>query len=238
MKQKEILEVPYSITEQLLENEEFNYNEFVFDPFSNNDSIVKVLFNNKSIKYYMRYYNENDKDFLNENICFDYIISKPLFSLWKESIQKAKKIVTKKFAFLGQLEFLTEKSLYFDLYCSLTKVYIFVEKFNLSFFDKEKELNKLNDRLIDEYKFGYNDYDIEIKQIKNQIKEIKKLIHYPKLREDGKYPSGNDCYCWFIFEKQDINKNYAKTIMNVNKQEYPIIRWINNAKYILKNENK
>lgn len=199
----DFFETPYSFTEQLLENEKFDYNRTVLEPACGNGAISKKLedcFGTKQV-FYDRFTLGDfiQRNFLTEkNRNFDYIITNPPFSLWDEFVKKAKEIAKEKFAFLGRLEFLTgisrfKNNLYNDPEYPLTKVYIFVRKVNLSY-----------------------------------TKE------YPKLRDDGKYPAGMYHYAWFIFEKQDINKLYSNSIICIDKQEYPIIRWINNQKYILK----
>ena len=136
----DFFETSYSMTEQLLENENFDYDKTVLEPACGNGAILKILDSKfKFIDYYDKYskYFKN-YDFVNEPIKHKYIITNPPFSLWDEFVQKAKTVATGKFAFLGRLEFLTgisrfRNNLYSDPEYPLTKVYIFVRKVNLSY---------------------------------------------------------------------------------------------------------
>jgi hypothetical protein len=222
---------PYSMAEQLLENEKFDYNRSVLEPASG----VLAIFNVLSDKGFLPIHGDikNGFDFLKkenitayENKPFDYIITNPPYSLWDEFIQKAKEIAIEKFAFLGRLEFLTgisryNNKIYSDPNYPLTKVYIFVRKVNLSFFNKEKETQNYFDSV--KPNCGYDG---------NKLKEIERRINYPELREDGKYPAGMYHYAWFIFEsKYYFERNFLQ------QPKYPIIKWINNQKYILHKED-
>jgi hypothetical protein len=204
---------PFSMTEQLLENEDFDYTKSILEPSSGNGAIVKTLRKYfKDISY--SDLNLEEKldngihsfgcDFLTdwESRLYDCIITNPPYSLWDEFVKKAKEISKIKFAFLGRLEFLTgisryENKLYFDEYYPLTRIHIFVRKANLSFTDADK----------------------------TKIKEHE--IYYPKLREDGKYPAGMYHYAWFIFEKASNGEEIFP----------PIIKMINNQEYILGKNN-
>lgn len=215
----DFFETPYSMTEQLLENERFDYDRTFLEPAEGHGAIEKILYQRVKIHNLYSYdlcYRQK-VDFLKEDRKFDYIITNPPFSLWDEFVQKAKTIAAEKFAFLGRLEFLTgikrfNDSLYFDSNYPLTRVYLFTRKVNLSFFDKAKEINNF----IKNYRMGTD---------KKKLKELQKKIDYPKLREDGKYPAGMYHYAWFIFE----NDGYRKYAHN----NFPILKWIDNQKYIL-----
>lgn len=148
----DFFETPYSMTEQLLENEKFDYNKTVLEPASGKLAIFNVL----SDKGFLPIHGDikNGFDFLKkenitefENKPFDYIITNPPYSLWDQFVQKAKQIAIEKFAFLGRLEFLTgikrfNEGLYFDPNYPLTKVYIFVRKVNLTFTNDYLELRE------------------------------------------------------------------------------------------------
>jgi hypothetical protein len=227
----DFFETPYSMTEQLLENEKFDYNKIVLECAYGYGAIVNILlkhFNTSSIYGYDKYTPDcYSQDFLKEkNINkFDYIITNPPFSLWDKFVEKAKEVAIEKFAFLGRLEFLTglkrhEENMYYDSEYPLTKVYYFIRKVNLSFFDKEEELKRI-ESMIDGHQETDNLYY-------KKLEEIKKKIDYPCLREDGKYPTGMYHYCWFIFEK--INNWQCNNIL---RNTIPRIIPINNHKYIL-----
>jgi hypothetical protein len=178
---------PYSMTEQLLENEKFDYNKSISDPACGKLlAIVEILkkhFNKTKLWYYDISMGDF-VDFLKYNINYNYILTNPPFSLWDEFVEKAKQVAAEKFAFLGRLEFLTgisrfNNKLYQDNNYPLTKVYIFVRKVNLMFNTKWNP-------------------------------------EYTELREDGKYPAGMYHYCWFIFENANLyeDKFYNDFIPN------------------------
>jgi hypothetical protein len=210
----DFFETPYSMTEQLLESEKFDYSKKIIDGSAGNGAITGVLhsyFNSKTVEYYdiynpdcnVEYYDNrynpdcyNQGDFLTENKKFPYSIQNPPFSLWDDFIKKSKIIITEKFAFLGRFEFLTglkrfNENIYFDPEYPLTKIYLFVRKVNLSFSDE-----------------------------------------YSCLRTDGKYPAGMYHYAWFIFEKMN------EMSKNILPGHIPIIKMINNNPYILRKSNE
>lgn len=206
---------PYSMTEQLLENEKFDYNKTVLEPACGNGAINKILWkDNESTFKFGAFYDINfmrSENFLNENWHYNYIITNPPFSLWDKFVEKSKQVATEKFAFLGRLEFLTGIGRYYNLLYRqpsypLTKVYIFVRKANLMF-NTPKDIEKKH-----------------------------KLIPYYDLREDGKYPAGMYHYAWFIFENANLyeDKFYNDFIPN----HIPVIKFIDNNKYILRSKDK
>jgi hypothetical protein len=144
----DFFETPYSMTEQLLENEKFDYNKEVGDFACGNYAIVKILRH----KFGGGVWHSDismGHDFLNfkttKNI--EYLIMNPPFSLWDDFIKKAKTIATEKFAFLGRIEFLTglkrfNENLYYDREYPLTKIYLFVRKVNLSCSDEYPALRE------------------------------------------------------------------------------------------------
>jgi hypothetical protein len=97
----------YSLTEQLLEKHNFDYNNSILEPCcGENKSIVKVLskkFNN--ITDYDLAYGEK-KDFFNEKSKYDIILTNPPFSCADEFLLKAKQIATKQIIFFLRINFL------------------------------------------------------------------------------------------------------------------------------------
>ena len=216
---------PYSMTEQLLENEYFDKENPVYDPAIGNGAITTVLerywppdiVGGNDIKY--------GHDFLsdiNRKLLYNVytIITNPPYSLWNEFIEKSRKIAIKKFAFLGQLNFLNgvdryEKKLYSPGKYNLKKLYVFTRQANLKFYDQEKEIKKAV--MYCESNYAPKDINSQILKLRN---DIKKKTHYPKIRIDGKYPAGAVVYAWYVFEN-----GYS------GKAE---IDFINNDKYILR----
>jgi hypothetical protein len=126
---------PYSMTEQLLENEEFDYKKTVLEPCFGNGAICRVLNN-----YGMDYYSTSalDYDFLQEVNKYNYIITNPPYSQLDKFIKKAKETATDKFAFLCKLTHLggidrLNNNVFKDENYPLTKVYLFVRQANLRF---------------------------------------------------------------------------------------------------------
>ena len=184
-------QTPHSMTEQLLENEVFDYTKSVFEPACGKGAIVCVIANNFKKFYYQDIQESENYDFLNYEGNYDYIITNPPFSLAFEFIQKAKEVAKVKFAMLLPLSFLhgqkryEEKIFRFAEY-PLTKVYVFTR--------------------------------------------------YPlltdKIREDGKYNTGMMVYAWFIWEKRKLKDAHG---ISINYKECPVVKWIDNNKYVLRN---
>jgi hypothetical protein len=234
---------PFSMITQLLENELFDIDKTVLEPACGEKlAIVNVLleiFKSKNIFAYDKCASGVClKDFLLEKEIFDYIITNPPYSLWDQFINQAKKITKIKFAFLGRLEFLTglkrfETNLYNSNEFILTKVYIFIRKAALRFFDKQKQIILIENKIKQLNDHMTNDnIDKEFRLLK-RLDSVKKMTDYPCLREDGKYPAGMYHFCWFIFE----NKNYLSKIPGVKIPDYPEIRMINNNEYILRSND-
>jgi hypothetical protein len=235
----DFFETPYSMSEQLFENEFNNENENfgkrILEPACGNYAIYKILkkyfsrINCIDIKY--------GQDFFNYHHRCNYIITNPPFSLWDEFVQKAKQVAIEKFAFLGRLEFLTgisrhENKLYYDPEYPLTKVYYFVRKVNLSFFDKEEEFKKIDNEIK-----NTRVTSVKMLNLLKKREETKKKIDYPCLREDGKYPTGMYHFAWFIFENLDIMDMHSDDYDRFIHGLYPIIKPINNHKYILRSKS-
>jgi len=196
---------PYSMTEQLLENEEFDYNKSVLEPACGKLAIVTSLikkgyFNDGMINYYDRYCTlfPVGKNFIDEKNKYDYIITNPPYKILDEFIIKAKEVAIEKFAFLCKLthlggieRFIT--GIFKDEIYPLTKIYLFTRQANIRFTNDEQESR------------GY--------------------MPYRELRDDGKYPAGMFYYCWLIWERKNIEQ--------YNRDKFPVLKWINNNKYIL-----
>ena len=125
-KRSDFYETPYSITEHLFKNENFNTNLSICEPACGNGAIVKVLqkFWNGNITSY-----DADIDFLSETRQYDYIVTNPPFSLAMEFIEKAKRVAVNKFALLLPLSYLHGKQRYDSVYndrdYGLKHVYVF-----------------------------------------------------------------------------------------------------------------
>jgi hypothetical protein len=229
---------PYSMTEQLLENEKFDYYKSVLEPACGAGAILKVI--NKKFDLvcnsdincgiggdFLKYGDRFNK-YAPEQ-CVKYIITNPPYSKLDPFITKAKQVATEKFAFLCKITHLGgvdrfELKLFRDPDYPLTKIYMFTRQANLRFYDQEKEIKKLKTLYPDwsqGYKFG--------------LEKIQKQTHYPELREDGKYPAGAYYFAWFIFENiSKIDKHSDDYDRFIDSANFPVFKWINNDKYILR----
>jgi hypothetical protein len=124
-KKSDFYETPYSITSHLLEVEDFDKSLTVCEPACGAGAISNIL--KKHWDNVIAY--DIEKDFLLEYGNYDYIITNPPFSIAYEFVQKAKRIATKKFAFLLPLSYLHGKKRYDNIYMDkqygLKKVYVF-----------------------------------------------------------------------------------------------------------------
>ena len=124
-KKSDFYETPYSMTSHLLRVEEFDKSLTVCEPACGAGAISNILKKhwNNVVAY------DVEKDFLLEYGNYDYIITNPPFSIAYEFVQKAKRIATKKFAFLLPLSYLHGKKRYDNIYMDkqygLKKVYVF-----------------------------------------------------------------------------------------------------------------
>lgn len=178
-KKSDFYETPYSMTKQLLQSEEFNYNLAVLDPACGNYAICHELKNYFRTIYSYDLKNGEKYNFLKEIKEYPYIITNPPFSLAHEFIQKAKSIYTSKIVFLLPVSYLHGQKRYEDkIFSELKCIYVFT---------RYPMLGEL-------------------------------------LREDGKYHTGMIAYAWYIWEKNWIKE--------------PVIRWIDNQKYILNKDDK
>ena len=124
-KKSDFYETPYSITSHLLEVEDFDKSLTVCEPACGAGAISNIL--KKHWDNVVAY--DIEKDFLLEYGNYDYIITNPPFSIAYEFVKKAKRIATKKFAFLLPLSYLHGKKRYDDIYMDKTyglkKIYVF-----------------------------------------------------------------------------------------------------------------
>ena len=124
-KKSDFYETPYSITRHLLEVESFDTSLSVCEPACGNNAIVNILKErwNEVTAY------DVEVDFLTETRSYDYIITNPPFSIAYEFVLQAKKLATKKFAFLLPLSYLHGKKRHDDIYMDkeygLKTVYVF-----------------------------------------------------------------------------------------------------------------
>jgi hypothetical protein len=121
-------QTPYSMTEQLLDNEYFSKDDTLIEPAAGEGAIVKVL---KKRGYKPQYSDIIDgTDFLKEQEIFDNLITNPPYSLAFEFIQKAKDIIQWKFAMLLPLSYLHGQKRFNELWLDteifpLHTVYVF-----------------------------------------------------------------------------------------------------------------
>ena len=126
-KQTDFYETPYSLTRKFLDVEEFDKSLGVCEPACGKGAISKVLkeyWNKDLVTAY-----DQEVNFLWEDGFYDYIITNPPFTIASEFISKAKRVATKKFAFLLPLSYLHGKKRYDEIYSDreygLKKVYVF-----------------------------------------------------------------------------------------------------------------
>jgi hypothetical protein len=229
---------PFSMTIQLLENEYFDFEKDIYEPANGNGAISSILLDIAKHVYMSDILEGINFLTLNTNRKMDYIITNPPYSLWDKFIIQAKKVTNIKFVFLGRIEFLTglkrfETNLYNSNGFCLTKVYLFVRKARLRFFDKKNEIILIEDQIRKINHGMTNDSVYKETRLLKRLDSVKKMIDYPCLRDDGKYPAGMYHFCWFVFE----NKNYLSKTPGVKIPDYPEIRMINNNEYILRSDD-
>jgi len=125
-KKSDFYETPFSMTQQLLDVEPFDFAARTLEPACGNGAIIKVLTDGgfKRLSYY-----DKETNFLLEKTEYSQIITNPPFSLATEFILKAKEVCTKKFALLLPLSYLHGKKrldlIYKDTDFSLARVHVF-----------------------------------------------------------------------------------------------------------------
>lgn len=126
-KKSDFYETPYSITQHLLNVEQFDTDKIVCEPACGENAIVEVLKRKWDSQKIVAY--DKEKDFLKDTQTYDYIITNPPFSIAHEFIVQAKKITKEKFAFLLPLSYLHGKKRYDEIYTDkdfpLKEVFIF-----------------------------------------------------------------------------------------------------------------
>lgn len=119
-------QTPYSMTEQLLDNEIFEYDKPVADPAAGDGAIIRVL--NKQFKnIFSADLHFTGFDFLTQKIDqVDYIITNPPFSLADDFIRRCKEVAREKFALLLPLNYLHGQTRYKNkTFDGLHTVYVF-----------------------------------------------------------------------------------------------------------------
>lgn len=124
-KKSDFYQTPYSMTEQLLDREDFKGK--LLEPSCGDGAIVSILekhgFEVDSFDI------KNGLDFLNYKGKVNSVITNPPFSLAKEFILKAKEVATDKIALLLPLSYLHGKErhdlIYSDRVFPLARVYVF-----------------------------------------------------------------------------------------------------------------
>jgi hypothetical protein len=119
---------PYSITQQLLDVEDFDGS--ILEPAAGKGAIVNVLSGPSGIPDADIEAYDVERDFLKETRQFDCIITNPPFSLAQEFILQAKKVAKKKIAMLLPLSYLHGEKRYREIYSDqkcfpLKCVYVF-----------------------------------------------------------------------------------------------------------------
>lgn len=128
-KKSDFYETPYSLTWQLLENENFIDCRTFLEPACGNKAIVQVLLDRYSDINLNCYDITNGNDFFQEKDKYDCIITNPPFSKAQEFILHAKEICQVKFAMLLPLSYLHGESRYKEIYQDknfpLSHIYVF-----------------------------------------------------------------------------------------------------------------
>jgi len=196
----------YSITEQLLEVEEFDYDKTILEPACGKLAIVKIL--EKCFKKVVKsdiQLGINFLDFYKFTKQIGYIITNPPFSLSFEFIQKAKEIATEKFAMLLPLNYLHgqkryEEKIFRDEKYPLTKVYIFTRYPLLT--DEIRDDGKYKTGMI---AYAWYVWEKNSKHIIDDVDQDDFLLDY--------IPVIN----WIDNNKYIINSKYEKKDYNENK---------------------
>ena len=125
---------PSSLTNHLLQVEEFNKELTICEPATGKNAISDVLRQNWDQNLVTSY--DLEVDFFKDENEYDYIISNPPFSKATDFILHAKKRVRKKFCFLLPLNYLHGKERYAEVYTDkrygLSKVHIFIRSLLLN----------------------------------------------------------------------------------------------------------
>jgi hypothetical protein len=85
------------------------------------------------------------------------------------------------------------------------------------------------------YLHGQKRYEEKVFREENYpLTKVYVFTRYPLLedtiRDDGKYKTGMMVYAWYIWEEMDYATRHCE---NCN-QQYPVIKWIDNNKYVLR----
>lgn len=125
-KKSDFYETPFSMTQQLLDVEPFDFLARTLEPACGNGALVKVL-TDGGFKHLSHY--DKETNFLLETAEYSQIITNPPFSLATKFILKAKEVCTRKIAFLLPLSYLHGKQrldlIYKDTKFPLARVHVF-----------------------------------------------------------------------------------------------------------------
>lgn len=128
-KVSDFYETPYCLTKEFIEADKDNwdFSESFLDGSCGNGALEKVLYNYFS--NIVAYDIQDGLNFLEEDKKFTYSIQNPPYGISLPFIQKAKEIITKRFAFLLPLTYLQGKerleTVWKDREYPLTSVYVF-----------------------------------------------------------------------------------------------------------------
>ena len=126
-KKSDFYQTPYSMTQHLLDNEEFEGT--ILEPACGQKAIVDTLLKNEYKLHRLNYYDIGfgNNDFLCDTNYYDNIITNPPFYLSTEFIVKAKSLYRDKIAMLLPLNYLHGQKRYkLKIFDNLKTVYIFI----------------------------------------------------------------------------------------------------------------
>lgn len=190
-------ETPYSMTEQFMKRESFNYNSTCIEPACGNGAISKVIY-----KYFKHLFesdisrgNELDSgDFYENSHFYDYLITNPPYGKEADKfVLHAKKVTRKKFAMLLRTNFLSGSE---RLKSSTLK---------LTFCQKVK-------------RFIFKEWDPGIYTNLRRVYIFSRMADLrAPIRDDGKYPTAGIVYAWLVWERGYYGKPEIEWI---NNQEF------------------
>lgn len=169
-------ETPYSMTDQFMELEKFDYNSTCIEPACGNSAISQRIYS------YFKHFVEGDiskgNDFYKNHCRYDYLITNPPYGKEADKfVMHAKKVVTKKFAMLLRTNFLSgsERFKLGDIKLSMWQRFkgIFITSWDKGIYTNLKKV-----------------------YIFTRMSDLRASI-----REDGKYPTAGIVYAWLVWEK-------------------------------------
>lgn len=221
---------PYSITQSLFKliPEEFDYNKTCFEPACGSGTIVKILKEYFNLEKVFSSDIVNGYDFLklDNKIQYDYICTNPPFNLVNEFILKCKDIAKDKFCLFMKTDFLSGYLRYRLCYenQNLHMINYGKNKSVINVFDKNN--NCLYQLKTNQGKLLKGNFDV-IEGSDFNLKYIIECVRKPDLRstirEDGCYSPAIEAYAWYVWDK--------------SYNGLPMLKWINNQKYIIGKES-